>query len=488
MDARELLVHKVKLTSTIFDCDDAQVVQLSGRETISSLYQYKLTLVYPEGGGANVEPVDIVGADAKLTFFSADSDELRTVHGIIARACLVGSDETVKYRTFELLLVPRAWRLTLVKTQEIFMDSSVPDIIQEKLKRLYLHNYGSFSLLASYPEREFVVQYKETDRAFISRLAEHLGMSFYFVQGDEQEKMVFTDHNDGFAEPLEVLFHAGGYGYGIYALSSTAEMAPHAFGISDYNYRIPDVDITGLYELPTGVIGGVVEYGSHHKTSDEADALAKIRAEEFEAKRYVHQGSSVVPSLFAGFVVKVANHPWLADQELLVTDIEHHYQANENEDARAGSRHYHNTFRAVPRTKDSTFRPPRVTQRPRIDGVVTGIIQPGPGGEVGGFAQLDSEGRYTVQFHFDTKDESGRKASRPVRMAQPFAGPNQGMHFPLRPGTEVLLVFIDGDPDRPIIAGAVTNPITPSPITNISANKSRIKMASGVVVELSEGR
>src|SRR4029079_2871901 len=98
---------------------------------------------------------------------------------------------------------------------------------------------------------------------------------------------------------------------------------------------------------------------------------------------------------------------------------------------------YQNTFRSVP--QGFTYRPPRLTPRPVIAGMLTGVIQPGPDGETGGRAQIDSDGRYLVQFHFDTAQPGEQKASHRVRMAQPFAGPSYGMNMPLRRGTEVLL-------------------------------------------------
>ena len=108
-------------------------------------------------------------------------------------------------------------------------------------------------------------------------------------------------------------------------------------------------------------------------------------------------------------------------------------------------------------------------------------------GAVGKFAKIDGEGRYVVKFLFDTAPPGERKASRAVRRIQPTAGPNYGMHFPLRPGVEVLMVFIDGDPDRPIIVGAVPNPVTPTPVDAGVSTKNRIRTESGVLFEIEDG-
>jgi len=119
--------------------------------------------------------------------------------------------------------------------------------------------------------------------------------------------------------------------------------------------------------------------------------------------------------------------------------------------------------------------------------VVTGLIENQVQGHVGKYAMIDHEGRYTVKFLFDTAPPGEAKASHAVRRIQPAAGPNYGMHFPLRPGVEVVLVFIDGDPDRPLIVGAVPNPVTPTPVDVNSSTKNRIKTESGVLFEIEDG-
>jgi type VI secretion system secreted protein VgrG len=140
---------------------------------------------------------------------------------------------------------------------------------------------------------------------------------------------------------------------------------------------------------------------------------------------------------------------------------------------------YRNAFQAIP--AGVAYRPPRRTPRPVISGVVTGIIQTGADGETGGIAQVDDQGRYLVQLHFDTAQHGQQKASHRVRMAQPFAGPSYGMHFPLRRGTEVLVAFTNGDPDRPVIVGALSNATSPSPVVASNATAHQIKSPSGAM-------
>jgi type VI secretion system secreted protein VgrG len=142
---------------------------------------------------------------------------------------------------------------------------------------------------------------------------------------------------------------------------------------------------------------------------------------------------------------------------------------------------YVNTFRGVP--GQLSYRPPRVTPRPRIAGFVTAIVDAGAGGSPD-YAQIDQQGRYMVRFLFDSAASGGRLASRPVRMIQNHAGENYGTHFPLKPGIEVLIAFVNGDPDRPLIVGAAPNALTPSPVDSRNRTTHRIKTMAGIRIDL----
>jgi type VI secretion system secreted protein VgrG len=145
---------------------------------------------------------------------------------------------------------------------------------------------------------------------------------------------------------------------------------------------------------------------------------------------------------------------------------------------------YFNPFRAVP--AERTYRPPRVTPRPRIHGLVTGFIDAGDPSASASYARIDEQGRYLVRFMFDATPSESRPPSRPVRMVQNHAGENYGTHFPLKPDVEVVIGFIDGDPDRPVIVGALPNPLMPSPVTSASPGVHRIRTSSGITVDIVE--
>lgn len=454
---------------------------MTGREVVSRLFSFDLELVSTRPDEQSAEAM--AGAEVTLVFHR-EGEELRRVHGIIAELDEMLETE-VGSRVYRARVAPRAHRLTLVETQEIYMDLSVPGIIRQKLELVGLGaDDVEFRLRAKYPELEFVVQYNESDLAFVSRLAEHLGISFFFEHDDERDKIVFTDgHGFGAVPgPFAIPFQPRGEQNDIFHLEAKTRLIPTNYVLQDYNYRKPEVDLTTTHTSSLGYGGGVVEYGAHYKTQEDGEALAKIRTEEREAGRYVYSGKSDVCRLGAGATFELDGHARRDRAQLLVIEVEHRFAQSTVIHGGTEQERYTNSFRAI--DASLCYRPPRITPKPRIPGVITGIVEQEPDTPPGQYAKIDKHGRYTVKFLFDTSAPGERKASRPVRMLQPHAGPGYGMHFPLKPGIEVLLAFVNGDPDRPLIVGAVPNAETPSPVTGSNALMNKIKTASGIIMEL----
>jgi type VI secretion system secreted protein VgrG len=482
---------EARLDSPDFSCEHVYVRKLDGVEAISQLFSFELEVVAL--GGAELDLKKVLGGDATIVYsYQPSGREIRRIHGMIA-AVDRPHETKAAHRTYKLTFVPRAFRLTLVETQEIFLDKSIPEIIQEKLARVGLDEEDDVALRLQgrYAKREFVVQYKETDLAFVSRLAEHLGISFHFEHDRGRDTIVFTDHNDGF-QPIEgdvtVPFRASGEERDVFEVDERRRLVPGKYMVQEYNHRTPRLDLTAQHDLEDGYAGGVVEYGAHYLTPDEGKEMARIRAEERATTREVLTGRSDVCRLRAGSTFVLEGHPWIGQRELLVVSLEHRavqVVATHGGVEKEGDRSYTNTFRAI--DDRVPYRPPRVTPKPKIVGLVFGLVEPHPEGEIGKHARIDEDGSYTVRFFFDTSGLGSRTySSLPVRMLQPHAGPNYGHHFPLRPGIEVMVSFVEGDPDRPFIVGAVPNPITPSPVARHNAIMSRIQTASGVLIEMKD--
>jgi type VI secretion system secreted protein VgrG len=475
----------LRLDSQDFDTSRLQVRRVAGREAISQPFQFDVDFVVTDADG--LDPDKVLGANASLVF-ERDGAEARTVHGMLTSLVDLLDTEPA-HRTYRVRLVPRLHRLTFVEMQEVFLGLSVPDIIKQKLS---LVNLGpsevDLRLFDKYPTHELVVQYRETDLAFVSRLAEHLGIAYYFDHEGGADKLVFTDRNDGFARPerfTAMRFRGRGERRDVFRIEAERHLFPANYAVLDYDYRAPHLELTSSYEHPAGYAGGVAEYGAHHRTPADGDRLARVRAEEREGRCRFFRGESDLVELGAGVVATLEGHPHLDDPKLLVVEVEHRAAQVVGRHGGDGSEGYANAFKAVDAFRP--YRPPRVTPRPRVHGVLTAITEPAPKGTSGRIAQLDEHGRYTVKFFFDAAAGEGRqRSSAPVRMAQPHAGDGYGMHFPLKPGVEVTVSFVDGDPDRPIISGAVPNPVTASPVTKRDAVFNRIKTESGALIELKD--
>ncbi len=471
---------EVQIEADDFPCDRMRVSKLSGREAISRLFRFDVDVVCLDHGGVDTSAMS--GARVTLVFVHG-GQEVRRLHGMIAEVEDLFAAEA-DFRTYRLVIVPLAHRLTLIETADIFMKMTVPEILQKKLELVRLTDDMELRLTGTYPKREFVVQYNETDFALVCRLAEHLGISFFFDQSGPRDKIVFTDHAAGFrvADETEVIsFRSRGERRDVFEFSATTSLVPSYYVVRDHNYRTPQVDLTSEHQLPSGYSGGAIEYGGHFKTPDEGTALARVRAEERQVGQVVYRGKSDLVVISAGGKYQLQRHPDLDPTAMLVTAVEHEATFVVRGVSGDKKPSYYNSFQAIP--AERTFRPARVTPRPPISGLVTGVIE-----AVGSqkFGAIDDQGRYVVRFLFDTTAPGERPASRPVRMLQQHAGENYGTHFPLRAGTEVLIGFVNGDPDRPVIVGAVPNPQKPSPVTNKLTGLHRIRTETGITIDMLE--
>jgi type VI secretion system secreted protein VgrG len=470
-----------------FPCDNLRVTRLAGSVTMSKPYVLEVDVASLDRHG--IDAAAVLGKEVSVVFTpyrpgKKPWEDVQRIHGMVARV-EDKLDAHKNFRAYRLHIVPRLERLTFSSSQEIFLATSVPDILKAKLDSAALTVGGPetdavLRLNGTYAPREFVLQYKETDLAFFSRLAEHLGIAFFFTHDGDFEHLVITDHLGGFAPgAVEIPYHQQAPDLlAIRELSADHRLVPKTWTIHDYNYRVPHLGLLATQEIEDGYGGDVVEYGAHVKGPDDAAALARIRAEEQFAQQVVYTGASNIPALRPGMRVTVTDHPDLDAVELLLIEVRH--EATQGNGPSAPPGRYSNTFRAIPGNR--MYRPPRVTPKPRIFGLVNGVVDPSTGGS-GQYAELDDQGRYRVRFLFDTSGRSGQYSSHPMRMLQNHAGENYGTHFPLKPGVEVLVAFLDGDPDRPVIVGAVPNPITPSPVNAGNADIHRIKSINGTVVD-----
>jgi len=468
------------------------VVRFSGVEGISRLYEFDIALISED---PEIDSQRMLRNPAVFVISAADRDI--PFYGMLSRfEQLQEVDETVFYRA---VLVPRLWQASLYHENQLFLDKRVPDIIEEILHQAGLtSNDYDFRLTGDYEPWEYICQFRETDLDFIARWMEREGIFYYFEQTDDGDKVIITDrstsHQDVSGRAVIPYLPPSGQAPMeedcVHGFICRHQVLPMRVLLKDYNYRRPTLDLRGEADVDAqGGRGTVYIYGEHFKTPEEGNALARIRAEAFLCRERLFYGESTAANLSPGFVFELADHYRDSyNQRYLLTELRHQGQSarfmpgggqsSADDHSRMG---YTNEFVAIP--EGIQFRPECNTPRPRFYGSINATVDAEGDGE---YAEIDDEGRYKVILPFDQNGNSSGKASRWVRMAQPHTGPGYGMHLPLHKGAEVLLTFINGDPDRPIIASAVPNPDTASPVTSQNQTQHIISTRYGHVITLDD--
>lgn len=469
---------------------NAQVTAFAGREAISRTYEIDIALKIV---GVDVDVSAAVGARASLVIDRGLGGLPMLHHGILSSVELV--NDFGVYGLYVAKLVPAYWQLTLTRHSRIFTDASIPEIIEALLKEsgLSADDYR-LSLWGSYPKLEHVCQYRESNYDFIARLAEREGIYFYFEQGLAQEVVVFTDtravHKP--LSPLPVKYYPAplgdvSAGESLRTFKCRSNQLPGRVRVSDYNYLKPSLEVTASAELAGK--GDIVLWGENVKTPDESARYAAIRAEEIAARQTIFTGMGPQFYLRPGYTFLLEEHPRLAFNNQYLA-IEAEYVGNQSATPdemkelfgiSPTKEVYVATVHGIPHGVQ--FRAARTTPWPRIDGVVDGVVD---GSAESPYAQIDGHGRYKVSIFFDEGDLTDGSRSTWVRMLQPHGGAIEGHHFPLRKQTEVHIVFLGGDPDRPVIVGAAHNAEKPSVVTQANYTKNVIRTGSNNFLEMED--
>ncbi len=468
-----------------FETDDvptaeSRVLRVFATERISQDFRVEIDLAIRDSHHATT--ADLLGVDGVVVLHDRKG-RLRRFAGLVTE--VEELHDAREWRCFRLVLRPHAWVATLISTCDIHLDATVPQIVDAKLKEV-TKAPPVMRLAETYAPREIVTQYAETDHAFVSRLCEHVGIFSFYEHRDDGEVLVFADHAGAYTrlddEDDSVPFGTSATEAAVFEIAERRAVVPALYVCRDYNYRNPQLEVTGQHELAEGFAGGYIEYGSHARDEAQAKRLAAVRAEEQRARHDRYAGKSSDIRFAPGHAFSLTGHPRHA-LRLALVEVVHEARQPLFQDDATEEHGYENRFVAIP--AEVAFRPPRETPVPRIHGLVTGIVETSQG-ELESYAKIDDQGRYTVAFLFDAGGADRTRASAPVRMAQASAGPGYGNHFPLKPGVEVVVAFIDGNVDRPIIVGAVPNPLTPTPVNVAASTKSRIQTRSGILIEFED--
>ncbi|MFC1852415.1 type VI secretion system tip protein TssI/VgrG [candidate division CSSED10-310 bacterium] len=480
--------EKFSFSSSGLPEDTFGVLHFKGVEGLSRCYEFEIYLVSDQ---PELDLEVMMSNTAVFTIRREDGDI--PFHGILSRFEQLNAFHD--YVFFRAVLVPKLSWLSMTHHNQVFLDTAfmetgmtVPVVLAAVLEDGGLTGLDyEIRLQQDYPTWEYICQYRESHLDFLNRWMEREGIYYYFEQTSSGEKVIITDTKIEHAAMSlgKAVTYAPPSGLDatrleevIHSLTYRRDLVPQIVRLKDYNYRKPSLEIGGSAEVSEHGRGEDYVYGDHFRTPAEGTALAQIRAEEHLCRASRYFGESTIPFLRPGYVIQIQDH-YRSDCNQTYLTIELEHEGNQTGYLIAGLQralseieqhpYYRNKFTAIPH--HIQFRPARETQKARIYGTMNARIDASGTGK---YAELDDMGRYKILLPFDLSGRQNGKGSAFVRMAQPYAGTDHGMHFPLHKDTEVLLTFIDGDPDRPIIAAAVPNPTTPSLIKDENATMAAI--------------
>jgi type VI secretion system secreted protein VgrG len=491
-DDKSLESIQIRFASGALSDDPVRLRGVWGRERLSRLFEFDLLLQRPARYTED-ELDQLLKAPCAIALGPRKGD---IVHGLLQHIEAIDHERSSSAR-YIARMVPNLWLLTMTRSSKLYQDMTIPEMVSKILKTYGLTS-ANFDIrvnrAAKSPTREYIVQYQESDWAFIERWLEHEGFFYWFQHGDDAEKLIIADENDD-ATPIEdpdIISYrernnlSSGRVATISDWNLLQKRIPARVSLLDHNYRRPSSALLAseVVDAERG-FGTLFFYGDHFKDNDAGKALAALRAERVRCERRTYKGRTDCSRFRVGHTFELENH-WerVNDGKYLITAIDHRVGFPVTADsAELGTtpQRYFARFEAIP--LDVPYRPERITPWPRIHGVMHAHIDADSNGD---YAMIDSEGRYKVRMPYDLNPNKGSKASRWIRMAQPYAGAGYGQHHPLHKGTEILVAHVDGDPDRPIIVGAVPNPHTLSPSTSSNATQSVTQTASGIRVEMED--
>jgi type VI secretion system secreted protein VgrG len=457
--------------------EDIRVTECWGSEGISQLFEFEIELASEND---TLDFDEVVGKPGLLTIFH-DGGE-RYVSGVV-RTFEQGSSG-VQFTRYRATLVPSVWLLTQRARSRIFEDKSTRDIVQKVLEEGEIpSDRFRFSLRHTYKPRNYCVQYRETDFTFIARLLEEEGIFYFFEHSQKGDVLVMGDW-PGTCVPIagnpEVIFReAKGQVMSeehVSTFTLTEDVRPGTVVLKDYAFKKPTLDLKVSAEGKKHGKLEVYDYPGEYTQADLGNRIAQVRLDELQATRRLAAGESSCRRFVPGYCFKLPDHPRSDfNAEYLLVRAEHWMQqrqalGEEPDAVEAEGPVYRNQFECIP--SRVPFRPARVTPRPVVTGVQTAVVV-GPQGEE---IYCDEHGRIKVQFHWDRDS----KPSCWVRVGQAWAGTNWGFITIPRIGQEVMVDFLEGDPDRPIVTGSVYN-ADQAPPYKLPDHKTRSTLKSNTV-------
>ncbi len=416
---------------------------------------------------------DVVGKEALLTILSDDKD--RYCHGIISKFMYTGSSG--RFYLYQARVVPSLWLLSLEQDCRIFQNKTVEDIVKQVLQDAGItSDRFDFRLQNKPPQREYCVEYRESDLNFISRLLEEEGIFYFFEHSKSKHVLVFGDSTVAY-QPIQgkadVTFNPVGMVPGeeyVYGFSFSQRVYSGKITQKDFNFEKPSLDLKSDDQDKSYQKLEVYDYPGKYMDQGRGKKLTKIRLEESITFKQKSEGESACPRMLPGFKFKLKDHERKDfNKEYLLVEVVHTgtqpQVLEEMADSEMGTS-YSNNFVGIP--SSVTFRPEKKSPKTIVEGMQTAMVT-GPKGEE---IYTDKYGRVKVQFHWDREGKKDDKTTCWIRVGQFWAGKGWGSVFIPRVGDEVLIDFLEGDPDKPMVVGSVYNEDA-KPLYNLPDEKTK---------------
>lgn len=452
--------HRPIGVETPFGKDVLLLQSFEGHEHMSRLFQYELKMAS--------ERDDLTGKQiiGKKVSFRMDmhAGDPRWFNGFVNRFGYAGRDDRLNH--YRCTVVPWTWFLTKTTDCRVFQDKTVPEIIEEVLGEY--GDVGQFKLdvNGNHPKWEYCVQYRETDINFLSRLMEQEGMFYYFEHSKDDHKLIIGDHKGAYKDcdpsEKEVEFRGNLSAPDMFNHFSkwehNFEFVSGKFTQTDYDFKKPSTSLlsnaNGLAKLDMTTRFEIFDFPGEFEEKSDGGADTRARIEAEEAGHDIVSGEGFCRSFSPGLKFKIKKHFVKAEngKGYVVTGVEHSATVGSTyTTGGTGQAVYSNKFTCI--ADSVAFRPARQSKKPQVHGVQTAVVTGPPGEEI----WPDEYGRVKIQFHWDRYGKKDEKSSCWVRVAQIAAGKQWGAMFIPRIGQEVVVTYLEGDPDRPLITGVVYN-------------------------------
>jgi type VI secretion system secreted protein VgrG len=448
-----------------------------GREEMSAPYEFELEMISEQD---QVDAGAIIGRSVAFALHPKHGDA-RVFNGFVRRFAFAGFRQD-GIRRYRAVVVPWIWFLGKRSNHRIFQDKNVLDIVEQVFTDAGFDAFETSGITGTYPPYEYCVQMGETDLDFVSRLLEEEGIYYFFRFEADRQVLVLGDSKALYTvcEVPRVSFAVDTAGADhVSQWEHRFEFVSGRWVHTDFDFKAPTTPLLTesdtVLALPSAAAFERYEYPGRFSDKGHGEDKIKARMEAEESRHDVVEGAGGCWAFTLGAKFELEHRLYADDdgKSFVLTAIEH--AAEEGSYSRGGGGgaggRYHNRFRCIP--GDVPFRPARRTPKPIVHGPQTAIVV-GPSGEE---IHTDEFGRIKVQFHWDRQGQFDDKSSCWIRVAQSSAGKRWGAQILPRVGQEVVVEFLDGDPDRPLVTGAVYNANT-MPAYELPANKTQSGLRS----------